>query len=109
MATKKAEKLPATKMLTYEIYRYDVWGNARDGWEVNDVWRTHAKIHVICKRKRYNVGTPQEFSTYAPTDRQLNRALGARGLLWDGETEHTLFAARKRDGKPVGELRFIGE
>lgn len=109
MTRTKSEKFPAKKILTYEVCRYDVWGNARDGWDVNDVWRTGEKIHVTCKRERHNAGTAQEFSTYVPTDRQLNRALGARGLVWDGETEHTLFATHSRSGKPVGELRFVGE
>ena len=99
-------KQPKTKFRTYRLYTYDVWGNARDGFQVNDrYWQ--GEIGVTCKRQVYNAGTDQEFATYEPTDLQLNRAIGGRGLSWDGESDHTLYAENKRNGCPACELEAI--
>jgi hypothetical protein len=45
---------------------------------------------------------------YTISDRQLNRAIGARGLTWDGDDEYVLYAA-DRKGNPVCELRRVKE
>jgi hypothetical protein len=31
-------------MATYQVLELDVWGNEEDGFDVNDVYRTHIKI-----------------------------------------------------------------
>ena len=89
----------------YTLWTYDVWGNAREGYEVNDR-SSCGEISIRCKREICNPGTPQEFLTYYPTDLQLSRAINARGLAWDGESDYTLYAERKSDGRPEGELQF---
>ena len=91
----------------YQLWTYDVWGNAEDGYEVNDR-RKHGTIDIKCKNEVFNANTPQEFTTYCPTDLQLSRAVGCRGLSWDGESDYTLYATREKDGKPEGELEFLG-
>jgi len=88
----------------YTFWTYDVWGNARDGWEVNDRYK-HGEVSIRCKAETFNAGTEHEFTHYGPTDRQLSRAVGGRGLQWDGEADYTMHAETKR-GKPVCELCF---
>jgi hypothetical protein len=91
-----------SKKLTFEIWSYDVWGNARDGFEVNDRSKV-GKITVTAKRTTHNAGTPHEFSTYHPTDRQLARAANCTGCVFDysdGSYEITL----RRNGRPIGQL-----
>lgn len=78
-------------MQKYRLYIYEVWGNARDGFEVNDVWRTDTVIEIA----------------ESTTDYQINRKLGARNCAWDGEWGYTLYATNKRNGRPEGELRKI--
>lgn len=77
----------------YKLYTYDVWGNARDGFQVNDVY-PQSGIYTIRDDA---------------TDYQINRKVSGRGITWDGEPGYTLYAENKRNGKPVGELRCIDE
>lgn len=60
---------------TWKLYTYDVWGNARDGYEVNDRY-SQSEIELRIPVTRYNANTPQEFSAAYPSDRQLKRAFG---------------------------------
>jgi len=79
--------------MRYKLYTYDVWGNARDGFQVNDVYPQPTTIEV---------------SEYT-SDRAINRRLGFNGLEWDGEPGYVLYATIKRNGCPACELRAIEE
>lgn len=89
---------------TWEIATYDVWGNARDGYEVNDVYR-HGETTLVLTVNTYNQGTPQEFESASPTDRQLRRVfgLGKVQIDTDGDDLH-IYVNRARDSYPIGEL-----
>ena len=91
-----------TKIRKFRLWTYDVWGNARDGWEVNDRY-SHGVVAIKCERAVFNVGTAHEFETFEPTDRQLSRAAGFTGVQWDGQ-EGCYYAETRRNGRPVGEL-----
>lgn len=41
---------------TWELRTYDVWGNASDGWQVNDTFSA-GTVELRIPRTRYNVGT----------------------------------------------------
>jgi hypothetical protein len=75
--------------MKYQIISYDVWGNARDGFEVNAAYYTGKTIDI-----------EPDASDYA-----INRKLGIRGVTWDGEPEYTLYGTVKRNGMPAMELR----
>ena len=89
---------PKTKPAKFNLYTYDLWGNDEDGYTVNDVY--YQGVVTIPARLDPQTGT------YHVTDRQINRAIGARGLTWDGDEETVLYATDKR-GNPVCELRRI--
>jgi hypothetical protein len=95
----------------YKLYTYDVWGNRKDGYNVNDLY-PQGEIKIKCDLIVFNEGTPTEFFDYDPTDLQLSLAVGIkrkyRPLKWDGESDYTLTAERERDAYPVCELRFEG-
>ncbi len=97
---------PASKVRTYRLWTYDVWGNARDGYEVNDRC-SHGTVTIRCKRETHNAGTPHEFHTWEPTDRQLSRAAGGKGLVWEWRGEGC-YDAETKNGKPVGALEEEG-
>lgn len=92
-------------MKKYKLINYDVWGNAKDGFEVNNAFTTGIEIELS-----------EEF-----TDLDLKRALyrsgfASRGILnarigVEGETDYTLYinlTAREYGGfKPFCELRSI--
>ena len=73
----------------YTLFTYDLWADGEGGLSVNDVYR---QGEITLNVRDY------------PTDYQLNRAVGGRGLTWDGDPEYTLYATDKK-GNPACELR----
>jgi hypothetical protein len=100
-------KYPKYRTRRYRVFTYDVWGNARDGFDVNYVY-PQGTVEIRCKLKVYNAGTPEEFASWGPTDRQLSRACGFRGVQWDSadDPEYTISCENPRNGRPIGEVRF---
>ena len=64
---------PKTKTRSFEIWTYDVWGNAEDGFYVNDLTCIDRDYKIRCKAQTYNVGAPQQLTVYALTARQIKR------------------------------------
>lgn len=63
------------KVLHYELWFYDVWGNEQDGFEINDRRCANRDFIILSNPKVYNRGTPQQFTDFNPTDKQILRAL----------------------------------
>jgi hypothetical protein len=76
--------------MKYEVISYDVWGNSRDGFEVNQAFHTGDYIEL-----------PDDASDYL-----INRRLGVRGVVWEGEIQFGLYGTHK-NGKPACELRPV--
>jgi hypothetical protein len=89
---------------TWELRTYDVWGNAKDGYEVNDTYRA-GETTIRCKVEVNNAGTPQEFLSAYPSDSQIRRALSLRRfkLETDGD-DLNITVNRAKDGYPLGEM-----
>jgi hypothetical protein len=104
-----ATKYPAHRTRKYRVWTYDVWGNARDGFDVNDR-RSQGTVEIRCKVEVCNEGTDREFASWSPSDRQLSRACGFRGVSWDmsSDPDDTVSCEVSRNGRPVGEVEFIG-
>ena len=89
---------------TWELLSYDVWGNSRDGYEVNDSYRA-GEVTIRCKVEVNNAGTPQEFISAYPSDTQIRRALGLRrfAIETDGD-DLNVYVNRAKDSYPCGEM-----
>lgn len=90
---------------TWEIATYDVWGNEKDGYEVNDVYR-RGEVELELEPQTANAGTPQEFVHASPTDKQIREALGIKPRVQidtDGD-DLTIYVNHKSTGYPFGEL-----
>lgn len=90
---------------TWEVRTYDVWGNAKDGYEVNDSYR-QGEVQLELKVLRYNTAFPgSEFEAAEPTDRQIAGVFGVRAssVETDGD-DRTIYVNRAKDGYPIGEL-----
>lgn len=92
------------KML-FKLFTYDLWSDGEGGYTVNDVY-PQGEITLRVRPKVFNRGTPHEFISHCPSDRQLNQAVGVRGCTWEGESDYTLYATNRR-GNPECELRRI--
>ena len=89
---------------TWEIRTYDVWGNAKDGYEVNDSYRA-GEVTLRLKVKVNNAGTPQEFLSAYPTDSQIREALSLRRIKIETDGDDlSIYVNRARDSYPCGEL-----
>jgi len=69
------------KALHYELWFYDVWGNEQDGFEVNDRHCADRDFVIMSNPKVYNRGTSQQFTDFAPTDKQVLQSLVNAGHL----------------------------
>ena len=94
--------MPKTQKQTYRLWTYDLWSGGEGGLMVNNRY-DRGLVTIRVKAVIYHVGTPHEHTSFVPTDRQLNRAVGVRGLTWDGEEDYTLYAEDAR-GNPACEL-----
>jgi hypothetical protein len=84
---------------------YDVWGNARDGYEVNDVYRRREPVVLTLEVKTFNEGTAQAFDAAEPTDRQIRRVFGLGRIQIETDGDDMLITVnRARDGYPIGEM-----
>ena len=93
----------ARVMTSWDIRTYDVWGNAKDGFEVNDVFSS-GSVELELIVERHNIGTSQEFASAYPSDSQLKHALGVRCHIETDGDDLTIYVNRSRDNYPLGEL-----
>lgn len=91
--------------MRYKLYTYDLWADGEGCMQVNDIY-PQGTIQVKAKLLTFNLGEDSEFCLWDITDRQLNRAIGARGLKWEGDLQGILYAT-DRKGNPACELHFI--
>lgn len=92
----------------WQYATYDVWGNASDGFEVNDVYRRREPVVLMLDVETFNKGTGQEFDGATPTDRQIRRVfgLGKVQIETDGD-DVSIYVNRARDRYPIGELSCV--
>lgn len=89
---------------TWEVSTYDVWGNARDGFEVNDRYR-RGSITLRLLVQVNNVGTASEFESAYPSDSQIRNALGLGRYKIDTDGDDlSIYVNRASNGYPEGEL-----
>lgn len=71
------------KRLVYELWYYDVWGNEKDGFTVNDRYCANREFVIWSNPKTYNRGTAQQFTDFSPTNQQILDALIDAGKFKD--------------------------
>jgi hypothetical protein len=92
----------------WEVWTYDVWGNAKDGYEVNDRNCVHREYPIRLKIQKENVGTLHEFSYAYPSYFQIRKALGLRRIKIECEGDDVcIYVNASRDGFPCGELLCV--
>lgn len=75
----------------YTFHANDVWGNAKDGFTVNDTYPSRGVWTI-----------PDD-----ATDYQVNRILRIRGVKWEWH-EHGAYGELK-NGNPICQLRLVEE
>lgn len=92
----------------WELRTYDVWGNEKDGYDVNDTFIVDRNYPLTLEVKTYNIGTPNEFKSAYPTDKQIRKALDLRSYKLDLQGDDlTIYVERARDNYPVGQMYCV--
>ncbi len=100
----RTKKIPAFVETTWELRTYDVWGDAQNGYEVNNTFRA-GEVTIRCAVERNNPDTPQEFLSAYPSDSQIRRALSLRRFKLElGGDDLHIYVNRAKDSYPCGEL-----
>lgn len=87
----------------WTLRTYDVWGNAKHGYEVNETYDA-GEILLRLPVETANDGTPQAFQWASPSDAQIKRAFGVRCRIDTDGDDTTIYVNRERDGYPIGEM-----
>lgn len=88
---------------TWNVRTYDVWGNAKEGYDVNDSYN-QGDIELDIPVTLFNANTLQTFESVYPTLRQIRSVFGIRCQIdLDGD-DLTIYVNRRRDSYPIGEL-----
>jgi hypothetical protein len=92
----------------WETWSYDVWGNAREGYDVNNRFCMDRDYPLTLKIEVNNPGTDLEFLSAYPSDKQIKEALGIGSRVRmeiDGD-DRARYVVRERDGLPLGEMHL---
>lgn len=91
---------PGETMTRYTVHALDVWGNAEDGYEVNDVYPSRGTIELPADATDAQIVAALQaahFASRADIDLSL--------VEIDGEPGYTLYLSY--DGRPEFELRKV--
>ncbi len=85
--------------VVYEVHPLDVWGNERDGYEMNDVWPSRGQIEVPEDASHDDIVRALKREGF------IDRNIHMRSVGIDGEVGYELYIHEARTHKPVYELR----
>lgn len=84
-------------MPNWRVYSYDVWGNAKEGYDINNVFRTNEIIPIP-----YEVESNEEFIKYLRKIGFFRKSVKTKYVEIDGDEESLYFSYK---GRPEFELR----
>lgn len=88
----------------WEARTFDVWGNPKDGYTVNDTLRKW-EVEIELEVQIANPGKPSEFKHASPTDKQIRQVFSLTNVKLDtGGDDISIYVDRERDGYPLGSL-----
>ncbi len=89
---------------TWEIWTYDVWGNAQDGYDVNNRFCDDRNYEIRLKIETNNPGNVCEFLSAYPSDYQIKKAFGIGCQLDLYGDDISIYVNRLSDGYLIGEM-----
>ena len=93
-------------METWRLYTYDVWGNAEEGYEVNDVYRTSDTLELPTDDPTGTPLGPNELCAFMRNAWLNARVVGPAHLLdIDLSQDDVIYINDAKTAKPLAELR----
>ena len=83
----------------YSVHPLDVWGNAREGYDVNDVYPSRGNVFI------FDDATDEEIVRALKDEGFIDKFVRTKSVSIDGETGQELYISEARTGKPVYQLR----
>lgn len=103
-AKPRFRSVPAGSLPTvWDLTTYEVWGNAKDGYDVNNSFSS-GSVELRIPRTRHNAGTEHEFISAHPTHRQIKKALGVTCRIETDGDDMNVTINRARDGYPLAAI-----
>jgi hypothetical protein len=87
-------------MAKWRWYEYDVWGNKKDGYEVNQVFRT-AQIFDLSEE---SLNSDKKIIDYLRKEEFIKKGVLGKQIKLGGDPYEDLITLEYK-GKPVGEFR----
>ena len=85
----------------YNVHGLDVWGNAREGFWVNDVYPSQGKVTI------YDGATDKEIVQSLKREGFIDPKIRFSSVRIDGEPGYDLYIEETRTGRGVYELRPV--
>ena len=85
----------------YTVHPLDVWGNAREGYDVNDVLPSQGNVFI------FDDATDEEIVRALKEEDFIDKGIHTRSVSIDGERGYDLYIGEARTNKPVYELRHV--
>jgi hypothetical protein len=94
---------------------YDVWGNDKDGWDVNNTF-SQGEIELKATLSLHNIpilplvdgSKPQILPIFSISDGEIKRVLDIKGGFTTDGDDILITINRKSDDKPLAEIRVLG-
>lgn len=97
----KVKSKPESLRATYELIDYDLWGNEKDGYTVNQAFRTGKTVSLL----RSNLETDVKLIKALKLAGIIKKRIHAKSVTVDGESDSILYFGHR--GVPAFELRKV--
>jgi hypothetical protein len=87
------------RLLTYRVHPLDVWGNAKDGFQVNDVYPSRGEVQFPEDASHEEIVAALKKAGF------IDRNIRHKSIRIDGEQGDTLYVEHESTGRPEYELR----
>lgn len=88
-------------MALYQLINLDVWGNARDGFEVNAAYSTNTYVELPLE------ATDAEIIKILKDEGLIKKGIRASSVKIEGEPEYSLYFYHAKTMRPEFELRRV--
>ena len=101
MATRRLVGRSNRTATEYTVHGLDVWGNAKDGYQVNDVYPSQGRVII------FDDASDAEIVSAMKKEGFIDKRVRTKSVRIDGEPGYDLYLEESRSHKPVYELRAI--